>query len=185
MTTAGVEITKVNIYDTFEAMRNTYNTGISWHAGNHPFNPGGTYSNNYGSAVPSSGSASGAALGELENGIGDTIVVGSTIINQFRSYAAALSAIRLTRLVKYYNTNGALSVTYDATTIAHLDGRYQNNMSGVSAANITAGNTISAANLDAFINALSSTINATRNSTVTFEEFFCHSSCHSSCHGSI
>jgi hypothetical protein len=185
MTTADTTITKANIVEQFKTIRDTYNAGIVWHTGNNPFTPSSNGGNNYGGNVsPLGGNASGYATGSIENNISDSDIVASTIVTQFRDYAKALSRIRRVRLLKYYNTNGSQSLTYDQTNITNLNSNYQALMD-VNVSNVTAGETISASNLDTFVSNLSTAINTNRTTTVTLIEYYCHSSCHSSCHGSI
>lgn len=184
MTTAGNTITKSTITEYFANMRNGVNGTIVWHSGNHPFNPGA--SNDYGSNNPAQGSSSGEATGDLGSNIGDTNIVASTLVSQFRNYSVLLSRIRSCRLIRYYNDNGNNNVTYDETRITST-GRsdFQRGMDDVATANLAAGNTITAGGIDEFVNNLSNTIAGHRNSTLIFREYYCHSSCHGSCHGSI
>lgn len=197
MTTAGTNITKANIVSSFKTMRDTYNTNIDvvWHSGNSPFTP--SVENTYNGidnvrTNPASGTTSGFALGDLEDNITDATVTASTIVNQFREYATALSRIRNARLVKYYATNsaagysrGGLSTLSDVTQVASLGSEYAVSMNSVSVANVSQNQLISGANINQFVTNLSNAINQARNNTVLFQEFYCHSSCHSSCHGSI
>lgn len=194
MTTAGTNITKANIVSSFKTMRDTYNTGIVWHSGNSPFTPSAenTYNGvNNDRANPASGTSAGFATGNIENNISDANITASTIVNQFREYATALSRIRNARLIKYYsssfpaNIRAGLSVTSDSTQIASLDAKFATAMAGVGVADVASNQLISGANINQFVNNLSASINTARTSTLTFEEFYCHSSCHSSCHGSI
>jgi hypothetical protein len=194
MTTAGTNITKANIVSSFKSMRDSYNTGIVWHSGSHPFNANAE--NTYNGAVndrtnPASGPSAGHATGNIENNITDANVTASTIVNQFRNYATALSRIRRARLVRYFsssfpaNIRAGLSVTFDQTNVTSLDGKFATSMDNVGISGVDAGQLIVGGNVDQFVNNLSTAINNARNSTLTFEEFYCHSSCHSSCHGSI
>jgi hypothetical protein len=194
MTTAGTNITKENIVSSFKTMRDTYNTDIVWHSSSNPFTPSAenTYNgNNNVRTNPASGTTDGFALGDLENSITDATITASTIVNQFREYASALSRIRRARLVKYYSTTfpanirAGLSTSSDVTQVASLGSEYAVSMSDVSVANVAENQLISGTNIDQFVTNLSNAINTARNNTVLFQEFYCHSSCHSSCHGSI
>jgi hypothetical protein len=175
-------------------MRDSYNTGIVWHSGNSPFSPfvTNTYNGvNDDRTNPASGPVTGYALGDIENDITDASVTASTIVNQFRNYASALSRIRRARLIKYFSSSfppdirAGLSVSYDETQMTSLDAKYATSMNGVGVAGVSSTQLIVGNNINQFVNNLSSAINDARNSTLTFEEFYCHSSCHSSCHGSI
>ena len=194
MTTAGTNITKANIVSSFKTMRDSYNTGIVWHTSNSPFTP--TAENTYDGVNnvrvnPASGPSAGHALGNIENDITDANVTASTIVNQFRNYATALSRIRKARLIKYFsssfpaNIRAGLSVTSDVTEIASLGSEHETSMNTVGVSNVAQAQLISGSNINQFVNNLSASINTARNNTLTFEEFYCHSSCHSSCHGSI
>jgi hypothetical protein len=194
MTTAGTNITKANIVSSFKTMRDSYNTGIVWHSSTSPFTP--SQENTYNGVVndrdnPASGTSSGYALGDLENNISDANVTASTIVNEFRGYASALSRIRKARLIKYYSTTfpadarAESRVDYDQTEVASLAEKYATSMNDVGVANVSSAQLISGANINQFVTNLSDAINAARNNTLTFKEYYCHSSCHSSCHGSI
>jgi hypothetical protein len=194
MTTTGTNITKANIVSSFKTMRNTYNTGIVWHSGSHPFNP--STENTYNGVVndrtnPAGGSSSGFATGNIENDITDANVTASTIVNQFRNYASALSRIRRARLIRYFSTTfpqnvrAQSRVDFDQTQITSLAAKFATPMNNVGVANVAQSQLIVGGNIDQFVNNLSAAINTARNSTLTFQEFYCHSSCHSSCHGSI
>lgn len=194
MTTAGTNITKANIVQSFKDMRDTYNTGIVWHSTNSPFTP--TQENTYNSVVndrdnPASGTSSGYALGDIETNISDANVTASTIVNQFKGYASALSRIRKARLIKYYSTTfpadarAESRIDYDQTEVASLAEKYATSMNDIGVSSVSSGESISASNLDQFVTNLSNAINEARNNTLTFKEYYCHSSCHSSCHGSI
>lgn len=194
MTTAGNNITKANIVSSFKTMRDTYNTGIVWHSGNHPFNPNAE--NTYNGVVndrvnPASGPSTGYATGSIENNINDANVTAATIVNQFRNHASALSRIRRARLIRYFSTTfprndrAQSRVDFDQTQMTSLDSKYATSMNNVGVANVATGQLISGSNINQFVNNLSTAINNARNSTLTFQEFYCHSSCHSSCHGSI
>jgi hypothetical protein len=183
MTTANTVITKANIVAQFKTIRDTYNSGIVWHSTNNPFTP--SASNNYGSAQLIGGTSAGYATGTIEDNILDSEVVASTIVTQFKSYATSLSRIRSARLIKYYNTNGSNSATYDQTQITNLNSSYQSLMDPVLFTNVTKDSLLTASDLDAFVARLSTAINTNRTTTLTFIEYYCHSSCHNSCHGSI
>jgi hypothetical protein len=194
MTTAGTDITKANIVSSFKTMRNTYNSGIVWHSGSHPFNPNAN--NTYNGVVndrtnPASGPAAGHATGNIEDNIADANVTASTIVNQFRNYASALSRIRSARLIRYFSTTfprndrAQSRVDFDQTQITSLDGKFATSMNNVGVADVAESQLIVGGNIDQFVSNLSTAINNARNSTLTFQEFYCHSSCHSSCHGSI
>jgi hypothetical protein len=194
MTTAGTNITKANIVSSFKTMRDSYNTGIVWHSGNSPFSPG--QENTYADVVndrtnPASGPSSGYATGNIEDNIGDANVTASTIVDQFRNYASALSRIRNARLIKYYSTTFPANVRaesrvdFDQTQMTSLDAKYATSMNGVDVSSVSSTQTIVGSNINQFVNNLSAAINSARNSTLTFKEYYCHSSCHSSCHGSI
>jgi hypothetical protein len=194
MTTAGTNITKANIVASFKTMRDSYNTGIVWHSGSNPFTP--SAENTYNGVVndrtnPASGASSGFATGNIENNITDANVTASTIVNQFRNYASALSRIRRARLIRYFSTTfprndrAQSRVDFDQTQITSLDGKFATSMNNVGVANVAESQLIVGGNIDQFVNNLSTAINNARTSTLTFEEFYCHSSCHSSCHGSI
>lgn len=194
MTTAGTNITKANIVSSFKTMRDTYNAGITWHSAFSPFTPSAenTYNGvNNDRANPASGTSAGFATGNIENNISDANITASTIVNQFREYATALSRIRNARLIKYYSTTfptnirAGLSVSYDQTQMASLDAKFATSMAGVGVANVATNQLILGSNINQFVNNLEVSIYTARNSTLTFEEFYCHSSCHSSCHGSI
>jgi hypothetical protein len=194
MTTAGNNITKANIVSSFKTMRDTYNSGIVWHSGSHPFNANAenTYNGvNNDRTNPASGPSAGFATGNIEDNITDANVTASTIVNQFRNYATALSRIRRARLIRYFSTSfpanirAGLSVTFDQTQVTSLDGKFATSMNNVGVANVATNQLIVGANINQFVNNLSAAINTARNSTLTFQEFYCHSSCHSSCHGSI
>jgi hypothetical protein len=194
MTTAGTNITKANIVSSFKTMRDSYNTGIVWHSGSHPFTP--SQENTYADVVndrdnPASGSSSGFATGSIEDNITDANVTAATIVTQFRNYASALSRIRKARLIKYYsttfpaNTRAESRVDYDQTETASLAEKYATSMDDVSAGTVSSGQVVDASDLDDFINSLSQAIANARLDPLTFKEYYCHSSCHSSCHGSI
>jgi hypothetical protein len=173
MTTAGVNITKQNIVDAMESVRNSYNTGIVW----------GTNSNPFSQTDYTGGSTDGYATQSFAGDISDANVTASTIVSNFRGYATLLSRIRLVRLLKWYQVQGnpRSNLNYDNTQLTNMNSNYQWNADG----GFGAGETINASNLDSFVNYLSTNINNYRNSTVTVEEFYCHSNCHGSCHGSI
>jgi hypothetical protein len=194
MTTAGTNITKANIVSSFKTMRDTYNTGIVWHSGSHPFTP--SQENTYADVVndrtnPASGTSSGYALGSIEDNITDANVTASTIVTQFRNYASALSRIRKARLIKYYSTTFPANVRaesrvdFDQTNVTSMDAKYATSMDSVGVANVSSGQLISGSNINQFVTNLSTAINNARENTLTFKEYYCHSSCHSSCHGSI
>jgi hypothetical protein len=174
MTTAGVNITKVNIVDTMKTVRNTFNQNIYWYAGNAPF----------ADTSIATGDTTGYALGNLEESIADANVTAATIVDQFRVYANSLSRIRSVRFVTTYGGG----VTRDETQIVNLKESYALNPVSWNelVPNAPAvGVTISASELDTFVNALSTVISNHRNNTVTIQEDYCHSSCHGSCHGSL
>ena len=174
MTTAGTEITKTNIVEQMKGIRDAYNGGIVWHNANNPFRDYLLNSQyGYGSDLTTT------ALGTDPN------IVASIIVDQFKALATSLSQIRNTRLIKYYNTNGNNGVTYDQTQMTNWPDRGVGANIAAVPSYVTAGNVISAPNIDSFVAGLSAEINANRTSTVTIQEFYCHSSCHSSCHGSI
>ena len=173
MTTAGDNITKANITADAEAFKG-YNSGIVWHSGNQPFQTDIT-----------GGDASGYATMDYAGDILDTNVTASTLVNNFRSYATLLSRIRNVRLQKWYQNGGDVrsSLQSDETQITNLNGNYAASFDNTY--DPAAGTTISASDLYAFTNYLSSTIQNNRTNTVTIEEFYCHSNCHGSCHGSL
>jgi hypothetical protein len=175
MTTAGVNITKANIVAYMESIRTAYNGGIGWATNANPF----TQFN------PMGGDTNGVYTGSFVDGIGETYPVGSTITNNFREYARALSRIRNTRFLQWYQVQGEprASVLYDNTVLTHLNDNYARAMTDIGGPGT--GSLLSAADLDSFVNTLSSYINSYRTTTVTLEEFYCHSNCHGSCHGSI
>jgi hypothetical protein len=172
MTTAGDNITKANIVASMAALSSTYNTGIVWGTHNQPFQTDIT-----------GGNASGYSE-TLEADISDTNVIASTIAVNFRAYATLLSRIRKVRLLKYYQIQGDVraQLDYNETNITNLNSTYQ--WDGF-AGGPTSGSTITASDLDVFVNYLSDNINNHRNNTVDIEEFYCHSNCHGSCHGSL
>jgi len=174
MTTAGDNITKANIVASMEAIRNTYNAGIVWHSGNQPFQTNIT-----------GGDASGYATGSFSSDISDANVTASTIVANFRGYANLLSRIRSVRLQKWYQNGGDVrsSLQFDETQITNLNDSYTGAIGGTNAP--TSDAVVSASNLDAFVQSLSTDINTNRTTTITIEEFYCHSNCHGSCHGSI
>jgi hypothetical protein len=194
MTTAGSDITKASITAQMDSIRDTYNAGIVWSTTTHPFQNAQTgrtyYWNNYGNVTgtfPVEGTATGLTT-DFAAAITDTNVTASTIITQFRAYAVTLSKVRKARLRKFFNTNGTIATTpfYDTTNVTNLkQATYSVSMNAVTAPTISGNNTISAADLDAFVAALSTAISTNRNATLDFQERYCHSSCHSSCHGSI
>ena len=175
MTTAGDNITKANIVASMAALSSTYNTGIVWGTHSQPFQTNIT-----------GGNASGYSQ-TLAADISDANVTASTLTTNFRAYATLLSRIRSVRLQKWYQIQGdpRAQLDSDATNITNLDNTYASNMAAVGSGIPTAGNTVSASDLDTFVASLSTAINANRTSTVTIEEFYCHSNCHGSCHGSI
>jgi hypothetical protein len=178
MTTAGDNITKANIVASMAALSSTYNTGIVWGTHSQPFQTDIT-----------GGNASGYSQ-TLEADISDTNVTASTITTNFRAYARLLSRIRIVRLLKYYQIQGDVRARtdYDNSQITNLNAAYDAVAYSVSldGTNIpSAGNNVSASDLDAFVASLSTAINTNRTSQVTIEEFYCHSNCHGSCHGSL
>jgi hypothetical protein len=198
MTTAGTNITKANIVQSFKDMRDTYNTGIVWHATNSPFTP--AQPNTYNGVVnetinpaggPSAGYPFASGTGLIENNIPDSVVTASTIVTEFRNMSAALSRIRKARLIKYYSTTfpadarAESRVDFDQTNVTSMDAKYATSMDSVGVANVSSGQLISGSNINQFVTNLSTAINNARNNTLTFKEYYCHSSCHSSCHGSI
>jgi len=174
MTTAGDNITKANITASMAAIRDSYNSGIVWHSGNQPFQTNIT-----------GGDASGYSTQSFENDISDTNITASTITNNFRAYANLLSRIRSVRLVKYFQTQGdpRSRIDFDQTNITNLNDTFTAQIGGTNAPGSDAS--VSASNLDAFVQSLSNDINTNRTTTYTVEEFYCHSNCHGSCHGSI
>jgi hypothetical protein len=176
MTTAGSNITKANIVAKMQTLA-SYNSGIVWGTDNNPFSQ----------STPVGGDTNGYSETSLAN-FSDTNVTASTIYDVFRNYAYLLARIRVTRLVKWYQVQGNTrnNATYDNTQVANLNNDYSIDTNAIAATSGPfSGNTISAANLDSFVDALSTGINNNRGSTVTIEEFYCHSNCHGSCHGSI
>jgi hypothetical protein len=185
MTTAGDNITKANIVASMESIRNSFNSSIVWHTGNDPFTP--SITNTYGPAgvSPLGGDSTGYATGSFSTDISDNNVTASTITTNFRAYATLLSRIRNVRLLKWFQIQGDIraQLDYDNTNITNLKGDWAADMSTVSGP--ASENTVSASDLDNFVNALSTAINNNRTNTLTFEEFYCHSNCHGSCHGSL
>jgi hypothetical protein len=176
MTTAGDNITTANIVASMQALATTYNAGITWHAGNNPFQN---------TAIPLAGGDSSGYPTIYGNPISDTNVTASTLVTNFRAYATQLSRIRNTRLLKWYQIQGDVraSLSSDQSNITSLNSDFQINVDNI--VGPSTGNTIDASDLDDFVGALSTAINASRTNTVTVEEFYCHSNCHGSCHGSI
>jgi hypothetical protein len=178
MTTAGDNITKANITASMEVLK-SYNSGIIWGSHNQPFQTDIT-----------GGNATGYATENYADAISDTNVTASTITNNFRAYGNLLSRIRSVRLLKYYQIQGDVraQTNSDETNITNLNDSYKVDLFqsvNLPTAGPSSDETISASNLDNFVNALSTAINNNRTSTVTIEEFYCHSNCHGSCHGSI
>jgi hypothetical protein len=172
MTTAGTNITKANIVAQIKTLA-SYNNGIVWGSDNNPFSQGDA----------TGGSTSGYAYGDVAT-IPEDAVLATRIGANFRAYAYLLSKIRSVRLLKWYQIQGDTRAQLDYDNTQMTNSAYGTPMDNVGTSpNI--GDTISAANLDAFVSALSDQINSTRGSTVTVEEFYCHSNCHGSCHGSI
>jgi hypothetical protein len=174
MTTAGDNITKANITASMAAIRDSYNSGIVWHSGNQPFQTNIT-----------GGDTSGYSTQSFADDISDTNVTASTITNNFRTYANLLSRIRSVRLQKWYQNGGDVrsALQFDETQITNLNDSYTGAIGGTNAP--TSDAVVSASNLDAFVQSLSTDINTNRTTTITIEEFYCHSNCHGSCHGSI
>jgi hypothetical protein len=185
MTTAGSNITKSNITASMAALASTYNSDIVWHTGNDPFTP--SITNNYGSGNSPLGGDSSGYSQTLASDISDTNITASTITANFRAYATLLSRIRSVRLLKWFQIQGDIRARndYDNTNITNLNSGYAADMSTVGSNIPSSTDTISASNLDSFVNSLSTAINNNRTNTVTMEEFYCHSNCHSNCHGSI
>jgi len=178
MTTAGTNITKANITASMEALK-SFNNDIVWHSGNQPFQTDIT-----------GGDATGYATQTYADEISDTNVTASTITLNFIAYARLLSRIRSVQLKKWYQNQGdpRSSLQFDGTEITNLNTNYDAVAAGVSLNGTTppaSEGTISASELDAFVNSLSEAITANRTNTVLIEEFYCHSNCHGSCHGSL
>jgi hypothetical protein len=79
------------------------------------------------------------------------------------------------------------NTTYDDTQITNLNSDYvltDAEVTGLTG-NPNSTDTVNAANIDAFVAALSTIINTKRLTPVLIEEFYCHSNCHGNCHGSI
>jgi len=173
MTTAGDNITKANIVASMEAIRDTYNAGIVWHSGNQPFQTDIT-----------GGDATGYANQSFANDISDTNITASTIVANFRGYATLLSRIRNVLLEKYYQIqdNPTARLDFQQANSTNLNSNYAADMS---AYGFNAGDTISATNLDQFVENLAAAIALNRSTTVGITEYHCHSNCHGSCHGSL
>ena len=177
MTTAGDNITKANITEAMDNIKNSYCSGIGWGTNAQPFQTDIT------------GGSTGGYTMDMPADISDTNVTASTIINNFRTYANLLSRIRNVRLLKYYQIGGDVRarLDYDVSNITNLNANYAWPRGDIDAGGIGVGgeDNINVAQLNRFVNYLSDNINAYRNSTVTIEEFYCHSNCHGSCHGSL
>ena len=175
MTTAGDNITKVNITASMEALK-SFNNDIVWHSGNQPFQTDIT-----------GGDATGYATQTYADEISDTNVTASTLSLNFRTYANLLSRIRNVRLQKWYQNGGDVrsSLQSDETQITNLKSDYGVDPNTMLAGAPAADTVVTASALDAFVTTLSTTIETNRNATVTIEEFYCHSNCHGSCHGSL
>ena len=180
MTTAGDNITKANIVASMQALGTTFNADIGWHAGNNPFQN---------TAIPLAGGDASGYPTIYGNPISDENITASTLVTNFRAYATQLSRIRKVRLLKWYQNQGDIrsSLQSDETRITNLNSDYQYDMATNNiGTNIpSSGNTVTASELDNFVNSLASQISTWRNDTATVEEFYCHSNCHGSCHGSI
>jgi hypothetical protein len=173
MTTAGTNITKANIVTSMEALKTLYNKDIVWSASNNPFSQAPATAADI--TIPASFAAE----------ISDTNVTASTITTNFKNYAQLLSRIRSVNLLKWYQNQGnpRSSLQSDQTNITSLNDTYQ--IAPDPLIGVKGGDLVTAADLDAFVAALSTAINTNRTTTVTIEEFYCHSNCHGSCHGSI
>jgi hypothetical protein len=173
MTTAGDNITKANITASAETLK-SFNNNIVWGSNNQPFQTDIT-----------GGDTNGYATQTYANDISDTNVTASTLVNNFRGYANLLSRIRNVRLLKWYQIQGDVRnrLDFDQTNITNLNTTYATDIIGdtVPSSDVT----ISASDLDTFVNSLATAVNTKRNDTVTIEEFYCHSNCHGSCHGSL
>lgn len=173
MTTAGDNITKTSIVASMEALKTLYNKDIVWSATNNPFAQAPATAADI--TVPASFAAE----------ISDTNVTASTLTTNFKNYAQLLSRIRSVNLLKWYQNQGdpRSALQFNETNITSLSDTYQ--IAPDPLIGVKGGDIITASDLDAFVDLLSSAINTNRTTTVTIEEFYCHSNCHGSCHGSI
>ena len=175
MTTAGDNITKANITGSIASLISTYNTGTVWGSNNQPFQTDIT-----------GGSIDPYTFG-VQSDISDVNVTASTLVTNFKAYAQLLSQIRNVRLQKWYQIQGDVRnrLDFDQTNLTNLNTNYAADMGPVGVFNTISEFTVAAADIDLFVNALSTAINNNRTSDVTIEEFYCHSNCHGSCHGSL
>lgn len=83
------------------------------------------------------------------------------------------------------NATRPASDATDETRVAHLAGTtYQGDIGPINAANVLAGQAVSATNLEQFFTNLRTGYNTVRGTAVQIDVSVCHSSCHGSCHGS-
>jgi hypothetical protein len=176
MTTAGDNITKTNITASMASTIANYNTGIVWNKTNNPFQNTALVGDDI-------------SITNIDTAIEDTNVTAATLATNFKVYSSLLSRIRQVHLQKWYQNQGnpRNNTTYDDTQITNLNSDYvltDAEVTGLTG-NPNSTDTVNAANIDAFVAALSTIINTKRLTPVLIEEFYCHSNCHGNCHGSI
>lgn len=113
-------------------------------------------------------------------------VTASTLVNSFQAWARQYTRVRNFRFIR----TGNLGPTVDRTRVTHMTNSFLqadqytsiNNTSVEN--NVVQGANITAANFNAFVNALYTKWNSQKNTTASYTYDYCHSNCHSSCHSS-
>lgn len=176
-------VNKQNIVNRFaDYVVANANASIVWGTGAKPFAemPDATFG----------GSTSGRAIGINGANIGGSTITAGTIRSVLEIETAAYTNMRNLRAVLFVTGGGGnngsrptAGIVFDQTAKSHLNtGRYLE--SPPNNAGVTAGQRVSAANLESYFNNLRAAYQTVRDTTVTVQTDVCHASCHSSCHGS-
>ena len=178
-------ITKASAANTVNVLiRDKCNAGITWGTNNYPAN-----------AEPSWFAGPNTGINNTLTEAADTFngaVTGKSLTDIINYFTGFFAAIRLMRIVIYYNTNGKLSAIYDGTTVANINPSV---VSGAMAAGVgdaappmlTAGTIVDLSDFEGYCDRMYAKYASkcrAGSAPVTITKTVCHSSCHSSCHTS-
>lgn len=191
MATSQTPVTKEDQTNYFTTnVRNLISNATMWHT--DETGAGGLVERDLGTTRASWGSFTSFIGGGKDPGgpdvsvLTESAITASVLVNSFQAWARQYTRVRNFRFIR----TGNLEPTVDRTRVTHMTNSYLqseeytdiNNTSIQN--NIVQGANITAANFNAFVNALYTKWNSQKNNTTSYSFDYCHSNCHSSCHSS-
>jgi hypothetical protein len=184
MATLTSPITAQNIVDRYaDFVVATANQSIAWGTNALPF-----------AEMPSSnfgGTTSGKPISVTGTNISAAEITASTIYNALLNETASYTRIRNLRAILFVDGGGGnngsrptAGVIFDQTQKSYLNTAYLQTLGAVNNAGVSAGQEISAANLETLFTNMRTAYNTAAATTATIQVNVCHASCHSSCHNS-